>query len=106
LARGRWLSYRFRVGTPGVPTGDDLARASDSLRAAYFRGVLADHRALLAAEIAKQSRKLSFLSAKTESLAISVLRREIRSKEAESRHLDHMIEAIDRRFAPDWASRP
>jgi hypothetical protein len=95
------------VATPGgVPTGDDLARASDSLQAAYFRGVLADQRALLAAEIVRQNRKLSFLSAKADSLTISRLRREIRSNETDHRQLDRMIEAIDRRFSPDWASRP
>lgn len=94
------------MATPSVPTNDTPTRASDSLRAAYFRGVLADQRALLAAEIGRQTRKLSFLSAKTESLAISGLRREIRSKEAEYRDLDRMVEAIDRRFSPDWASRP
>jgi len=103
LARARLLSYRSRVATPGVPTGDELARASDSLQAAYFRGVLADQRALTAAEIARQNRKLSFLSARTDPLAISRLRREIRSNEADHHHLDRMIEAIDRRFSPGWA---
>jgi hypothetical protein len=85
--------------TPRVPTGDGDARASDSLQAAYFRGALADQRALLAAEIAEKTRKLACLSTTTDSLAISRLRRQIRVDESEQRELDRMIAAIDRRFS-------
>jgi hypothetical protein len=89
-----------------APTGDTVAEASDALQAGYFRGVLGDQRALIAAEIATQTRRLGFLSTKTDSLAISRLRREIRVNEAICRDLDRMIAAIDRRFALNWANRP
>jgi hypothetical protein len=88
-----------------VPKGDVGAHASDSLQAAYFRGALADQRALLAADIAMQTRKLGMLSTKTDSLAISRLRRQIRANEAQHRDLDRMIAAIDRRFSQYWANQ-
>lgn len=94
------------MAIPLAPTGDALAQASDSLQAAYFRGALADQRVLLAADIANQVRKLDFLSTKTDSLAISRLRRRIRASEAEHRDLDRMIAALDRRFSQDWVNRP
>lgn len=74
-------------------------QASDSLQAAYFRGALADQRALLAAEIMRQTRKLNAMATRTDALAISQLRREIRANDAELRDLDRMIAALDRRFA-------
>jgi hypothetical protein len=80
-------------------------RASDSLQAAYFRGALADQRALVAAEIVRQTRILNGLSTRSDALAISLLRRDIRANEAERRDLDRMIAALDRRFAALWASQ-
>lgn len=96
----------FAMAIPSMPTDDAGAEASDTLQASYFRGALADQRALLAAEIATQTRKLSFLSTKTDSLAISRLRRQLRASEAQHRDLDRMIEAIDRRFSRSWANQP
>ncbi|HJT95246.1 MAG TPA: hypothetical protein VJ777_25490, partial [Mycobacterium sp.] len=84
------------------PTGDAQVLASDSLQAAYFRGALADQRALVGAEIARQTRTMSFLSTKTDSLAITRLRRQIRARENEQYDLDRMIAAIDRRFSTAW----
>jgi hypothetical protein len=92
--------------SPSVPTGDAEARASDSLQASYFRGALADQRALLAAEIAKKTGRLGCLSTKTDLLAIRQLRRQIRFDEAEHRELDRMIAAIDRRFSAYWVNQP
>jgi len=80
-------------------------QASDSLQAAYFRGALADQRALVAAEIVRQNRTLNGLSTRSDALAISLLRRDIRANEAECRDLDRMIAALDRRFAALWASQ-
>lgn len=88
-----------------VPTGDAEARASDSLQAAYFRAALADQRALIAAEIAKKTRKLACLSTTNDSLAISRLRRQIRVDVTEQRELDRMIAAIDRRFPAHWVNQ-
>jgi hypothetical protein len=89
-----------------APRGHIDAHASDSLQAEYFRGALVDQRALLAAEIAVQTRKLGFLSTKTDSLAISRLRRQIRTNEAQHRDLDRMIASIDRRFSQYWVNQP
>ena len=94
------------MATLSAPTGDAGAQASDSLQAAYFRGALADQRALVAAEIAKKTRRLGGLSTQTDSLAISRLRRQIRLDEFEHRDLDRMIAAIDRRFSTDWVNQP
>jgi hypothetical protein len=56
--------------------------------------------------IARQNDKLATMSIKMTSVAVSRLRRQIRENEAECRHLDHMIVAIDRRFSSQWARRP
>jgi hypothetical protein len=96
-----WVTV-FAMAIPRVSTGDVGAEASDALQAAYFRGALSDQRALLAAEIAKQTRNLGCLSSRTDSLAISRLRRQIRANEATHRDLDRMIAAIDRRFSRYW----
>jgi hypothetical protein len=94
------------MATTRPPTVDTEALASDSLQAAYFRGALADRRALVVDEIATQTRRLSLLSTRADALAISRLRREIRANDAERRDLERMIDAIDRRFSSLWASRP
>lgn len=80
-------------------------QASDALQAAYFRGALADQRALVAAEIMRQTRKLNGLSTRTDALAISQLRRDIRANDSEIRELDRMIAALDRRFAQIWSDQ-
>jgi hypothetical protein len=89
-----------------MPTDDPRVRESDSLQAAYFRGALVDHRAAIAAEIARQTRKLGSLTTKTDALTISRLRREIRANEGHCHELDRMIAAHDRRFTPLSAGRP
>ncbi|MCT7657311.1 hypothetical protein [Mycobacterium deserti] len=89
-----------------VLTDDDAARASDLAQAAYFRDALADHRSLIHAEIVRQTRALDALSTKSDAIAITRLRREIRANEAECRDLDRMIEALDQRFSVAGANRP
>ena len=93
------------MANPRVSRDDAAAQASDSLQAAYFRGALADQRATITAAIARQNGKLATMSTKLNPLAVSRLRREIRDNESECLQLDHMIEAIDRRFSSQWASR-
>lgn len=79
-------------------------QVSDSLQAAYFRGALADQRALMSDEIMRQTRKLNGMATRTDALSISQLRRDIRTNEAELRELDRMIAALDRRFAAIWSA--
>jgi hypothetical protein len=93
------------VANPSISRDDAVAQASDSLQAAYFRGALADQRATITAVIARQNGKLATMSTRLNPLAVSRLRREIRDNESERRHLDDMIEAIDRRFSSQWVSR-
>ncbi|AGB26812.1 hypothetical protein Mycsm_06693 (plasmid) [Mycobacterium sp. JS623] len=90
------------MATPSMPPAA-VAQGSDSLQAAYFRGALADQRALIAAHMARQSSKLqSMTAAGANELAITRLRRQVRENEAEIRQLDRMIGAIDRRFSASW----
>lgn len=91
--------------TPTVRFDYAEKQASDSLQAAYFRGALADQRALLAAEIMRQTRKLNGMSTRSDALAITQLRRDIRANDTELRDLDRMIAALDRRFAAIWSSQ-
>jgi len=93
------------VATPTARLDYAEKQASDSLQAAYFRGALADQRALVAAEIVRQNRILNGLSTRSDAVAISLLRRDIRANEAECRDLDRMIAALDRRFAALWAGQ-
>ncbi|MBY0288606.1 MAG: hypothetical protein K2X52_15880 [Mycobacteriaceae bacterium] len=93
------------MATPTVPFDYAEKQASDSLQARYFRGALADQRALIAAELVRQTRKLNGMSTRSDALAISRLRRDIRANETELRDLDRMIAALDRRFAAIWASQ-
>jgi hypothetical protein len=88
-----------------VPVEHAENEASDSRQAAYFRGALADQRALIAAEIVRQNRKLNGMSTRSDALAISQLRRDIRANDTELRDVDRMIAALDRRFAAVWSSQ-
>jgi hypothetical protein len=99
------LGYGSIVATSTVHFDYAEKQVSDSLQAEYFRGALADQRVLIAAEIVRQTRKLNGLSTRSDALAISQLRRDIRTNEAECRDLDRMIAALDRRFAALWSSR-
>lgn len=103
LAHRPNLGYGSGVATPTVPFDYAEKQASDSLQAAYFRGALADQQVLVAAEIVRQTQKLNGLSTRSDALAISLLRRDIRANELERRDLDRMIAALDRRFAALWA---
>jgi hypothetical protein len=94
------------MASPSIYTADAKALASDALQAAYFRGTLAGQRATITGVIARQNDKLATMSIRMTSVAVSRLRRQIRENEAECRHLDHMIVAIDRRFSSQWASPP
>jgi hypothetical protein len=89
----------------GIVFDDAPARASDALQAAYFRGALVDQREVVAAELARNTHALDSLTTKTDSVAISRLRRDIRIAAAECRELDRMIAALDSRFAPAWSDR-
>lgn len=103
LAHGPNLGYGLGVATPTVPIDYAEKRASDSLQAAYFRRALVDQRALITTEIVRQTRKLNGLSTRTDAVAISRLRRDIRTNEAECRDVDRMIQALDHRFASLWS---
>lgn len=91
------------MSTSSVSTTDAASHASDSLQAAYFRGALADYRAVIAAKLERQAAKLNAMSGKADPLAISRMRRQLRDNEAEYRDLDRMIKGIDRRFSVLWA---
>jgi hypothetical protein len=93
------------MATLSASTDDAAARAADALQAEYFRGALADYRAVLAAKVSRQGAKLNAMSGKADSMAISRMRRQLRENEAEHQRLDRMIAAIDRRFSAAWASQ-
>ena len=86
------------MGSPSLPVGDSSTRAADLKQAAYYLGVLADQRAVLAAELAKAHKMLSWRLEHADLFAIKHTQREIRAKEASCRDLDRLISALDRRF--------
>jgi hypothetical protein len=87
------------MATRSVPTAV-VAQGSDCLQAAYFRGELAEQRAMLAVHLARQNKKLQSMAvAGANAFAITRLRRQVRESETEIRQLDRMVEAIDLRFS-------
>lgn len=79
---------------------DKPASAADSLQAAYFRGLLADERVLVAARLHKERAALEALrAADDDSLLLRRAERGVRATESEHRDLDRLIDDLDRRFA-------
>ena len=68
------------------------------MQAVYYRGVLADQLAVLAAELTKAQKMLAWRLDQGDLFAIMRTEREIRAKEASYRELDRLISALDRRF--------
>jgi len=68
------------------------------MQAVYYRRVLADQRAELAAELAEVHAMLSSCLDHGDLFAIKRTQNEIRAKEALCRDLDRLICALDRRF--------
>jgi hypothetical protein len=87
------------VSRSNVFVSDTSALVADSLQAAYFRGMLADERAVVAQHLAEARARLAKRFEAGELHGISRLRQEIRVREAEERNLDRLIDALDRRFA-------
>jgi hypothetical protein len=73
------------------------------MQAVYYRKVLVDQRAELAAELAKAHQMLARCLEHGDLFAIKRTQREIRVMGASYRDLDRLICALDRRFA---ARRP
>jgi hypothetical protein len=73
------------------------------MQAVYYRKVLVDQRAELAAELAKAHKMLARCLERGDLIAIKRTQSEIRVMGASYRDLDRLISALDRRFA---AGRP
>jgi hypothetical protein len=69
------------------------------MQAVYYRKVLVDQRAELAAELAKAHKMLARCLEHADLIAIERTQREIRVLGASYRELDRLISALDRRFA-------
>ena len=83
------------------------ARAADASQAAYFRGILADERQQVAGDLLRSRVQLRACVEGDKVVGLRTmarLRSEIRTLEAKQRDLDRLITALDRRFAPPWAS--
>ncbi len=81
-------------------------RAADASQAAYFRGVLADERVQVISNLTRTRIRLRACveGEKVVGLrAMARMRSEVRELEAKQRDLDHLIAALDRRFAAQWA---
>jgi hypothetical protein len=92
------------VGRLNVLVSDAAAGVADSLQAEYFRGLLADERAVVAEMLMQSRARLARRLAAGELRGISRSRQEIRLKEADLRHLDRMVDALDGRFAGRWTA--
>ena len=83
------------------------ALAADASQAAYFRGILADERQQVAGDLLRSRVQLRACVEGDKVVGLRTmtrLRSEIRTLEAKQRDLDRLITALDRRFAPPWAS--
>lgn len=84
----------------GGVTRDRSASDADALQAAYFRGLLADERVIVAARLAKERARLATLrAADDDPFLLRHAELEVDAAEAEHRHLDRLINDLDRRFA-------
>jgi len=92
------------VNRSNVFVSDTAARVADSLQAAYFRGMLADERAVVAQHLAEARARLAKRFQAGELHGVSRLKQEIRVREAEERNLDNLIDALDRRFGARWTA--
>jgi hypothetical protein len=77
--------------------GSESARA-EAMQAVYYRRVLTDQRAELAAELARAQKMLSRCLERGDLFATKRTQHEIRAKEALCRDLDRLICALDQRF--------
>jgi hypothetical protein len=83
-----------------VTTLDDAAsiEAADAMQAAHFRVSLVSERDQLVDSIAKRRAIIDRRS------NANHMRSQVRLAEAEVRHLNRLIERIDRRFSSQWKS--
>ena len=77
----------------------DADRVGDAMQAAYFRESLVGEREQLATYLAKQRDEITRRTHQGQHSALSRLRSNVRSVEAELRHVDGLINRLDRRFA-------
>jgi len=79
---------------------DDAAAAvaADAMQAAHFRVSLVEQRNQLMASIVKRR---AIIDRRTNA---NHMRSQVRTAEAEVRHLNRLIERLDRRFSSQWAS--
>jgi hypothetical protein len=84
---------------------EDAAQVADAMQAAYFRSVLADHRAHLDAELTKLRSQAETDEEAGDLLALHRLRRQIRGHTSELREVDWLISGLERRYAKAWANQ-
>jgi hypothetical protein len=80
------------------------ARVSDAMQGAYFRGVLADKRTHLNAELGGAQNRQKALVAAGDRFEAHKLQRHVRKLEYELFQLNRLIDGLDRRFTDAWAS--
>ncbi|BBZ29267.1 hypothetical protein MMAD_35620 [Mycolicibacterium madagascariense] len=84
--------------------GDD-GLAADAMQAAYFRGTLVDERQQVAAHVAEHRDEMARCLTSGSASAVTHLRAQVASMEAELLYLDELIAGLDRRFATSWSVR-
>ncbi|HEX4587476.1 MAG TPA: hypothetical protein VH185_05860 [Mycobacterium sp.] len=79
------------------------AQAADAMQAAYFRGVLADHRAHLEAALTKVRSQAETHEEAGNRFEVHRLRRQVREHNFELSQVDWLISGLDRRYTQAWA---
>jgi hypothetical protein len=104
MHRGAERGYRPAVTLPTVASAA-IAAAADARQAAYFHGYVVEQRHLALNEIGKRNTEITRRIHAGHPSAIGRLRTQIRSVEAEVRHLERLTRRLERRFSLD-AARP
>lgn len=85
----------------------ETTRAADAYQAAYFRGVLADERQNITADLTAARDRLRDLTDGKQVLGLRGMARarfKVRDLETRQRETDRLIAALDRRFSAMWSA--
>jgi len=92
------------MGKPRVLPGGAAAGPADALQGGYFRGMLVAERDAVRDALAKCRAALPNHVGADEATALSLLQRDILTRELELAQLNYLIGALDERFASHWSN--
>ena len=99
----RRIGYLTAMIEPATGSSEAAARIDDALQAAYFRGVLSEHRAHIDGVLTKVRANTDTHREAGDRFEAHKLQRQLREQEDERDRLDWLISRLDRRYREAWA---